>query len=141
MPAASKNCAGCKKKISTREFLSCCHCYDVYDLECIKYSNKLFSFMSREKKESWKCPGCIGNQKKVDNINTPVQGCNIQLYSSASEDTLDHSYETNITQRKKPTEGQRSFSPFACSANQEGDDKFLASVRREIQVSVAEAVE
>lgn len=66
-------CAGCRGAITTRHFLTCSSCAQVYDLECANVSEtRFFGTLVNEKRLTWRCPGCISKQPKTDNTNTPV---------------------------------------------------------------------
>lgn len=140
MPPPKPNicCAGCSKKITGREFLTCSLCNGVYDIECVNYSNKLFSIMDKEKKDRWQCPACKRKQKKMDNSNTPV-GHRMHLNPGASGGDVGFSDESNVTLRRPLAESQQQCSPDEASSPV--DDPLLATIRREIQLSVAQSVE
>lgn len=137
-PNKSVTCAGCSKKILNREFLACCLCAGAYDIECINYSYKLFSLMSKEKKDNWQCPACKSKQRKIDNTNTPVQGCRMQTNPSPSERESD---DSNVTIRKPPTDNPCNTSLNSITSFPPCDESLLTTIRREIQRSVAESVE
>lgn len=136
-PNKNVQCAGCSKKITNREYLACSLCGGVYDLECLNYSYKLFTLMSKDKKDNWHCPSCKSKEKKVDNTNTPVQSHRMQLNPAYLDRAAD---EDNVTLRKPVTESHCSTlsSPAASPA---ADDALLVTIRQEIQKSVAESVE
>ncbi|KAL4710752.1 hypothetical protein ACJJTC_004397 [Scirpophaga incertulas] len=74
--------------------------------------------------------------KKFDNSNTPVQGGRME---QIVEGITSVSEEGNITHRKQLMSGRQSASPSF--SGDMGDDAIVKIIRREIQQSVAEAVE
>ncbi|KAJ2937263.1 hypothetical protein O0L34_g19365 [Tuta absoluta] len=68
-----RECAGCKRKIETRHYLTCAICDQNYDLECANVGEKrFFNVMDAERKAKWVCPECLYSMPKTDNVNTPV---------------------------------------------------------------------
>lgn len=96
-------CAGCRNKISNKEYLNCTLCNLKYDLQCASISKKRFSAMNNDIKNKWKCQGCRVKQFKNACNNNPL--CHADQYiidsSDMSSDLIDFSLNMNITQRKK----------------------------------------
>lgn len=67
-------CAGCKQNLPCSGFLKCSLCKQCYDLDCANVSDKRFyRSMTPEQKLNWKCPACLCNMPKKNNINSPAR--------------------------------------------------------------------
>ncbi|KAL4703104.1 hypothetical protein ACJJTC_018141 [Scirpophaga incertulas] len=91
-----------------------------------------------KKKDNWQCPACKSKQRKVDNTNTPVQGCRMSAKQNSPEKASD---ENNITIRKPATSNPSLQSPTSPCLSLPNDEVLLATIRSEIQRSVAESLE
>ncbi|VVD01950.1 unnamed protein product [Leptidea sinapis] len=78
-------CAGCRTKITSRLYLNCCVCKLNFDIEYANVSEKRFNLMEVERRNSWKCPGCVVKKPKIYNSNTPVRPT--ELSGSSPEHT------------------------------------------------------
>lgn len=88
-------CAGCLQVLPKREFITCMHCSNSYDLECANISSKRFyNTMTPDHKKTWKCQACRCNTPKTGNADTPIR--------SRDRDAMDLESSNNITSRKKP---------------------------------------
>lgn len=96
-PTSIYTCAGCLKKIETRQFLKCTLCFKHYDLLCANVSEKRFlNTMTLDHKKLWKCPECLNRKPKSDNSNTPVK-------QDAADDIEGAvSAQSNVTLRSRP---------------------------------------
>ncbi|KAI5640060.1 hypothetical protein NE865_07474 [Phthorimaea operculella] len=75
-------CYGCNTNIPDSFFLRCCVCALYFDLECAGVPECRFkNTMSKEHKDSWKCPCCRGRRINAD---TPV-GSLSPNYSKANQ--------------------------------------------------------
>lgn len=67
-------CAGCLQELPRREFLTCRHCGNSYDLECANIASKrIYNTMTLERKNIWKCQACSCNSPKTGNADTPIR--------------------------------------------------------------------
>lgn len=73
MATAATTCNGCKKRIVSLDFLECMICKNLYDLNCINITQKIFENSTREFKDNWTCPECLSARPKTGNIHTPVR--------------------------------------------------------------------
>lgn len=61
-----KNCAVCKKKIISREYLKCMTCNRFVDVTCTSnITLKFFRIMTNKTKDVWKCHLCTGKGKRT----------------------------------------------------------------------------
>lgn len=84
------NCAVCRKKIESREFLKCTSCDRVFDVKCTSnITSKFFRLMTAKSKDVWKCNLCTVN-KKCDNKKSPQQKINHEqaVQSIATDDSI-----------------------------------------------------
>ncbi|CAK1581433.1 unnamed protein product [Parnassius mnemosyne] len=66
-------CAGCRQKITSREYLTCALCNKTYDIDCAVVSiQRYLNIMSPTRKKKWKCPACLSKAPKGNNSNKPV---------------------------------------------------------------------
>lgn len=83
-------CAGCKKILPRSENLT----RNDYDLECTNVSStRIYSTVTKERTQAWKCQLCLCKIPKADNTNTPARPQ--QSVVLPLDDT------NNINQRKK----------------------------------------
>lgn len=97
------SCAGCKVEYTSSEFLTCCKCSAIYDLDCANVSQQRFrNTMSREQKGNWSCVECKSKQPKTGNINTPIRELK---HTSVSETRagIQSTGNENVTFRKTIT--------------------------------------
>ncbi|CAK1601284.1 unnamed protein product [Parnassius mnemosyne] len=84
MSPPTETCAACAKPLRKREYLRCCNCKEVYDIECLNISSKRFySFYSfnKERKDNWKCISCVSKLPRTNNLNTPVRTADSEISS------------------------------------------------------------
>jgi hypothetical protein len=99
-------CAGCPQLISSREYLTCYLCKDIYDLECANVSIQRFlNTMTPEHKKSWKCQNCKMKEPRKDNSNTPIRPQQQTLTTQAK--TTDFTC-SNVTLRSNKIKSQKS---------------------------------
>lgn len=130
-----KSCAGCFKKITNGNHMSCSLCKDLYDLDCANLNLQQGVVMSKDKKDKWTCPSCNNKKKKSDNTNTPIipmlgQKRNRRDFSSSPEDVQSSSAD-HVTQRKK-LQTSVSIDSSPCKV----DESLLLAIRSEIQSSI-----
>ncbi|CAG5023213.1 unnamed protein product [Parnassius apollo] len=103
MSPPTETCAACAKPLPKREYLRCCNCKGVYDIECLNIRSKRFySFYSfnKERKDNWKCLSCVSKLPRTNNLNTPVRTAESEI---SSPPTLVVSPEnSNVAVRGKP---------------------------------------
>ncbi|XP_046967824.1 uncharacterized protein LOC124535603 [Vanessa cardui] len=135
MNPKTKSCAGCLKRITNGNHLSCYLCSDTYDLDCANINFQLFTTMSKDRKDKWTCPKCHNKKKKSDNTNTPIipklgQKRNRRDFSSSPDETESNTVD-QVTQRKKL---QTSVSTDSSPSHI--DESLLSTIRLEIQSSI-----
>ncbi|KAH9639128.1 hypothetical protein HF086_018196 [Spodoptera exigua] len=59
--------------------------------------------MHSDSKNTWKCPGCINKQPKLDNTNTPIRSAK-PCSPTSSINNSSPTDQSNITQRRKPSQ-------------------------------------
>lgn len=101
------NCAVCKKRIVSKEFLRCITCRKYYDVTCTtNVSTKLFRLMTSKSKDIWTCHQC--NKDKKKSTSTPTTKCPSNIIIKSPEvatmsdpEELIHTSTDNITHRMK----------------------------------------
>lgn len=67
-------CTACSQPIKSRQFLKCCLCLKLYDIECANVSEKRFyNTMTLEHKNKWECSDCKKRVPKCDIKSTPIK--------------------------------------------------------------------
>lgn len=64
-----KNCAVCKKKIVSRDYLKCMTCNRFIDVTCTSnITLNFFRIMTNKTKDVWKCHLCTGKGKRTSAV-------------------------------------------------------------------------
>lgn len=92
-------CSGCRQTITTRRFLKCSLCDDLYDIECADVPEKRFyNTMTAEHKARWKCHACICKIARTNTTDTPIKSKS--NYQRLHQPTDDHNLTMKVNKDK-----------------------------------------
>ncbi|XP_052749673.1 uncharacterized protein LOC128200391 [Galleria mellonella] len=80
----SIKCGACGSNILTIDYMECCTCKELYDLQCLNLTPENFLGLSQEFKNKWVCPSCVCSIPKGDNTSTPVRCSTTNSYNACA---------------------------------------------------------
>lgn len=143
-----QKCMKCKRSISCSEFLICCNCEQVFDLDCTVVTARRFRLMLKEDREKWICNPCLNKKKKkvlhskptCSGSNTPKLTTIMKSPTNATKTknmlhtdkiteksritSISSSFE-NITTRQKGKHNKQPLN-ISSAASEENDNSFLS---------------
>lgn len=116
MSSSNANCAVCKGKISTKDYLSCSSCKSLYDILCSGLGEKRFKALDKDGKKNWVCEVCRIKQPKHD--KTPAQGHQSKAPGIPASKSTEESSPSHVNTDRRKNRAPPSIEDNDCTGDQ-----------------------